>query len=107
MAGDQRRQLVLPVGIQLDRRPRYGGVGCRPLLAELAAVRDLAGQWMAEGEDAFGVELDFVEEAVVGQIADQRVRLVAAQAGGETERPLRDLLAGNRGRLQEPLCLWT
>ena len=103
MLGDQRRQLVVALGVELDRRPRRRRVGGGSPVGELGAVGDLAGERVAEGEDPLRVELRFVEEAGLGQLAEHRVDLVRLEPGGHPQRSRAELLADHRGDLQQLL----
>ena len=75
----------------------------RAALGQLGAVGDLPGERVAEGQHPLGVELGFVEEAAVDQLAEGGVELLLAQPGGEAERSRPDLLAHHRGDLQQLL----
>ena len=103
VVGDQPGQLVEPVGLELDRRPRGRRVSRRAPVGELGAVGDLAGQRMAEGEQALRVDLRFVEEAGLDQFAERRVDPLGLHFGGQSQRPDAQLLADHRGDLEQLL----
>ena len=103
MVGDQGRQLVEPVGLELDHRSRRGRVGGGSPFGQLGPVGDLPGQRVAEGEDPFRVELRFVEEARLDQLADDRVDAVLLEPRGHPQRPAADFLADHRGDLEQLL----
>ena len=84
--GDQRRQLVVAVGVELDHRPRRGRVGGGPAVRQLGAVGDLAGQRVAEGQHPLRVQLRLVEEAGLDQLVQDRVEPVGVDPSGHPQR---------------------
>lgn len=97
--GDQRCQLVVALGVELDQCPRRGGMGRGALLAELGPVGDLPGQRVTEGQHPLRVDLGLVEEPGRDQLLQPICQCVVFEAGDHAQRRLGDLVADHCGGL--------